>query len=42
MKTRTLTNKNFDSFRVDVIDKHEYSSHYFKTQKEAKEFVTKL
>jgi len=41
MKTRTLTNKDYSSFRVDVIDKGEYSSYYFKTQKEAEEFVTK-
>jgi len=39
MKTRTLTNQNRDSFRVDIIDKGEYSKHYFKTQKESEEFV---
>ena len=40
MKTRTLTNKNRDSYRVDVIDKTgELTSQYFSTKKEAKEYV---
>ena len=39
MKTRTMTNKNKDSFRVDVIDQGELSSHYFKTEKEANTFI---
>lgn len=39
MKTRTMTNKNRDSYRVDVIDKGELSSNYFKTEKEANSFV---
>jgi len=40
MKTRTMTNKNRDSYRVDVIDKFgEISSHYFKTEKEANSFI---
>tara|TARA_X000001382_G_C3111155_1_gene159968 strand:- start:330 stop:488 length:159 start_codon:yes stop_codon:yes gene_type:complete len=39
MKTRTMTNKNRDSYRVDVIDKGKLLSHYFKTEKEANSFV---
>ena len=39
MKTRTMTNQNRDSYRVDVIDKGELSSNYFKTEKEANRFV---
>jgi hypothetical protein len=40
IKTRTMTNKNRDSYRVDIIDKEgDLSSHYFKTEKEANSFI---
>ena len=39
MKTRLMTNKQSDSFRLDIITNHnEIESHYFKTEKEAKDF----
>jgi len=39
MKTRLMTNKQSDSFRLDIITKdNEIESHYFKTEKEAKDF----
>lgn len=42
MKTRLMTNKQSDSFRLDIITKdNEIESHYFKTEKEAKDFLTK-
>lgn len=40
IKSRTVTNKHRDSFRVDVIDEDGCcKSHYFLTQKEADSFV---
>lgn len=39
-KSRTLTNKKRDSFRVDVIYTNEdLISYYFKTEKEANKFL---
>ena len=39
-KSRTMTNKQRDSFRVDIIDEFgDCKSHYFPTQKEADSFV---
>ena len=38
MKTRIMTNKDRNSYRVDIIDKGELTSHYFNTEKEAKKF----
>lgn len=38
-KTRLMTNKEGNSYRLDVIIKdNEIESHYFKTEKEAKDF----
>ena len=42
MKTRTMTNKQRDSFRVDVIKNGECSSYYFKTLKESEKFVKQI
>ena len=39
MKTRTLYIPHSDLYRVDLIEKGEYSKHYFKTEKESEEFV---
>ena len=41
MKTRIMTNKDRNSYRVDIIDKGGLTSHYFNTEKEAKEFQSK-
>jgi len=38
MKTRLMTNKENDSFRLDVIDNNILESYYFETEKEAKDF----
>ncbi len=38
MKTRLMTNKQNDSFRLDVITNNMLESYYFKTEKEAKDF----
>jgi hypothetical protein len=38
MKTRIMTNKEKDSYRLDIINKDQFESHYFKTEKEAKDF----
>ena len=38
MKTRIMTNKDRNSYRVDIIEKGELKSHYFTTEKEAKKF----
>jgi len=37
MKTRIMTNKDRNSYRLDIIDKGELTSHYFITYEEAKE-----
>ncbi len=42
MKTRLLTNKQRNSFRLDVINKGNYNTYYFKTKQEALEFQKKL
>tara|TARA_Y100001938_G_scaffold32323_1_gene44134 strand:- start:87 stop:257 length:171 start_codon:yes stop_codon:yes gene_type:complete len=36
-----MTNKDRNSYRVDIIDKGGLTSHYFNTEKEAKEFQSK-
>jgi len=38
MKTRLMTNKENNSFRLDVIDNNILESYYFETEKEAKDF----
>mgnify|MGYP003650713856 CR=1 FL=1 len=38
MKTRIMTNKDRSSYRVDIMDEGDLTSHYFITEKEAKEF----
>jgi hypothetical protein len=38
MKTRLMTNKQNDSFRLDVIDNNTHESYFFKTEKAALDF----
>jgi len=38
MKTRLMTNKENDSFRLDVIDNNIHESYFFKTKKAALDF----
>ncbi len=38
MKTRLMTNKQNDSFRLDVIDNNILESYFFKTEKAALDF----
>jgi hypothetical protein len=39
MKTRLMTNKQSDSFRLDIITKdNKIETHYFKTEKAALDF----
>jgi hypothetical protein len=38
MKTRLMTNKQNDSFRLDVIDNNIHESYFFKTEKAALDF----
>jgi hypothetical protein len=38
MKTRIMTNKEKNSYRLDIIDKDQLESYYFKTKKEALDF----
>ncbi len=41
ISSRIMTNNDRSSYRVDIIDKGELTSHYFTTEKEAKEFQLK-
>jgi len=45
MKTRLMTNKQSDSFRLDIIKNSQLESYYFQTKKEAEDyqrFIIKL
>ena len=35
MKTRLMTNKQYDSFRLDIINGSEIETYFFDTQEEA-------
>ena len=42
MKTRLMTNKNRDSFRIDTIENNKLRQFYFNNKKEALEYQKKL
>jgi len=42
MKTRLMTNKNRDSFRIDTIENNNLRQFYFNNKKQALEYQKKL